>query len=149
MEKFVESGQIRSLGLSNWYIEEIDDFIAQVNIMPALIQNEIHIYYQEKEVVPYMHNLGIVMQAWYPFGGRGHTSEILNDPTIVEIAEAHNRTAAQVILRWHLQRGVVAIPGSSDPDHIRENISVFDFSLTDEEMERIATLDRGTKFDWY
>lgn len=149
MEKFVESGQIRSLGLSNWYIEEIDDFIAQVNIMPALIQNEIHIYYQEQNVVPYMHNLGIVMQAWYPFGGRGHTSEILNDPAILEIARAHGRTAAQVILRWHLQRGVVAIPGSSDPDHIKENISVFDFSLTDEEMAKIAALDRGTKFDWY
>lgn len=149
MEKFVESGQIRSLGLSNWYIEEIDDFIAQVDIMPALVQNEIHIYYQEQDVVPYMHNLGIVVQAWYPFGGRGHTGEILSDPTIVEIAEAHWRTAAQVILRWHLQRGVVAIPGSSDPDHIRENISVFDFSLTDEEMAQIATLDRGTKFDWY
>lgn len=149
MEEFVKKGQIRSLGLSNWYIEEIDDFIAQVNIMPALVQNEIHIYYQEQEVVPYMHNLGIVMQAWYPFGGRGHTGEILSDPTILEIAEAHDRTAAQVILRWHLQRGVVAIPGSSDPDHILENISVFDFSLTDEEMERIAALDRGTKFDWY
>lgn len=61
MEKYIESGQICSLGLSNWYIEEIDDFIAQVNIMPALVQNEIHIYYQEKEVVEYMHNMGIVV----------------------------------------------------------------------------------------
>ena len=149
MEQFVEGGQIRSLGLSNWYIEEIDGFIAQVDIMPALVQNEIHIYYQEQDVVPYMHNLGIVMQAWYPFGGRGHTGDILNDPTIVSIAEEHDRTAAQVILRWHLQRGVVAIPGSSDPEHIRENISVFDFSLTEEEMTRIAALDRGEKHDWY
>ncbi len=149
MEKFAEEGLIHSLGLSNYYIEEIDPFIEQVNIMPALIQNEIHIYYQEQEVVPYMHNLGIVMQAWYPFGGRGHTSEILNNPTIVEIANAHNRTAAQVILRWHLQRGVVAIPGSSNPDHIEENISVFDFSLTDEEMNKIAGLDRNEKHDWY
>ena len=149
MEEFVERGLIRSLGLSNWYIEEIDGFIAQVDIMPALVQNEIHIYYQEQEVVPYMHDLGIVVQASYPFGGRGHTAEILNDPTILEIAEVHGRTAAQVILRWHLQRGVVAIPGSSDPDHIRENISVFDFSLSEAEMERIAALDRGTKFDWY
>lgn len=149
MEQFVESGQIHSLGLSNWYIEEIDGFIAQVDIMPALVQNEIHIYYQEQEVVPYMHNLGIVMQAWYPFGGRGHTSEILNDPTIVSIAEAHNITSAQVILRWHLQRGVVAIPGSSNPEHIRENISVFDFSLTEDEMAAIAALDRGEKHDWY
>ena len=149
MEKFVEQGKILSLGLSNWYIEEIDDFIAQIDIMPALIQNEIHIYYQEQEVVPYMHELGIVMQAWYPFGGRGHTGEQLADQTIVEIALAHNVTSAQVILRWHLQRGVVAIPGSSNPDHIEENISVFHFSLTDEEIARISVLDRGEKHDWY
>lgn len=149
MERFVEQGKIRSLGLSNWYIEEIDGFIAQVNIMPALIQNEIHIYYQEQEVVPYMHELGIVMQAWYPFGGRGHTGEQFADPTILEIAKAHNVTSAQVILRWHLQRGVVAIPGSSNPSHIKENISVFHFSLTDEEMAKIAALDRGEKHDWY
>ena len=149
MEKFVEQGKILSLGLSNWYIEEIDDFIAQIDIMSALIQNEIHIYYQEQEVVPYMHELGIVMQAWYPFGGRGHTGEQLADQTIVEIALAHNVTSAQVILRWHLQRGVVAIPGSSNPDHIEENISVFHFSLTDEEIARISVLDRGEKHDWY
>lgn len=149
MEKFVADGKIRSLGLSNWYIEEIDGFIAQVDIMPALIQNEIHIYYQEEEVVPYMHDLGIVMQAWYPFGGRGHTGEQFADSTIVEIAKAHNVTSAQVILRWHLQRGVVAIPGSSNPAHIKENISVFHFSLTDEEMAKIAGLDRGEKHDWY
>lgn len=149
METFVEQGKILSLGLSNWYIEEIDGFIAQVDIMPALIQNEIHIYYQEQEVVPHMHELGIVMQAWYPFGGRGHTSEQFADQTIVEIAQAHNVTSAQVILRWHLQRGIVAIPGSSNPDHIEENISVFHFSLTDEEMARIAALDRGEKHDWY
>lgn len=149
MESFVEQGKIHSLGLSNWYIEEIDDFISKVNIMPSLIQNEIHIYYQEKEVVPYMHKLGIVMQAWYPFGGRGHTKEQFTDETILKIAETHNVTPAQVILRWHLQRGVVAIPGSSNPDHIKENISVFHFSLTDEEMKNIAFLDKGEKHDWY
>ncbi len=149
MEKAVADGKIRSLGLSNWYIEEIDDFISQVDIRPALVQNEIHPYYQEQAVVPYMHNLGIVVQAWYPFGGRGHTGELLSDETIVKIAEAHNVTAAQVILRWHLQRGVVAIPGSSNPDHIKENISVFAFSLTDEEMDEIAALDRNEKHDWY
>lgn len=149
MEKFVEQGKIRSLGLSNWYIEEIEDFISQVNIKPALVQNEIHIYYQEQEVIPYMHKLGIVMQAWYPFGGRGHTSEQFADETIQEIAKAHNVSSAQVILRWHLQRGVVAIPGSSNPEHIKENISVFHFSLTEEEMNRIAELNRNEKHDWY
>ncbi len=149
IEKFVEQGKIRSIGLSNWYIEEIDDFIAQIKIMPALVQNEIHPYYQEKAVVPYMHNLGIVMQAWYPFGGRGHTGAMLSDNTIVDIANAHSVTAAQVILRWHLQRGVVAIPGSSNPAHILENISVFGFELSENEMSRIAALDRNEKHDWY
>lgn len=149
IEKFVEQGKIRSIGLSNWYIEEIDGFISKVNIMPALIQNEIHPYYQEQAVVPYMHGLGIVMQAWYPFGGRGHTGEIFNNETIAGIAKAHNVTSAQVVLRWHLQRGVVAIPGSSNPDHIRENISVFHFSLSNEEMCAIAALDRNEKHDWY
>jgi len=149
IEKFIEQGKIRSVGLSNWYIEEIDDFISQVDVFPALIQNEIHPYYQEQAVVPYMHNLGIVMQAWYPFGGRGHTGEIFNNQTITRIANTHNVSSAQVILRWHLQRGVVAIPDSSNPDHIRENISVFHFSLSDDEMSAIAGLDRNDKHDWY
>lgn len=149
IEKFVEQGKIHSIGLSNWYIEEIDDFISQVSIMPALIQNEIHPYYQEQRVVPYMHKLGIVMQAWYPLGGRGHTTELLSDSTISSIAKAHNKSSAQVILRWHLQRGVVAIPGSSNPEHILENISIFDFELSDEEMQRIAALERNEKHDWY
>lgn len=149
MEKHVATGEIRSLGLSNWYIEEIDGFISQVSIKPALIQNEIHPFYQEKQVVPYMHNLGIVMQAWYPFGGRGHTGEIFNNETIKSIANAHSVSSAQVVLRWHLQRGVVAIPGSSNPEHILENISVFDFHLTDAEMNAIALLDRNEKHDWY
>lgn len=149
IEKFVEQGKIRSIGLSNWYIEEIDGFLAQVHIKPVLVQNEIHPYYQEKDVVPYMHRLGIVMQAWYPFGGRGHTGAMLSDETIVGIANAHGVTAAQVILRWHLQRGVVAIPGSSNPEHIKENISVFGFELSASEMNAIAALDRNEKHDWY
>lgn len=149
MENFVNQGKIRSLGLSNWYIEEIDSFISQVSIIPALIQNEIHPYYQEQKVVPYMHKLGIVMQAWYPLGGRGYTSSLLADSTISRIAEAHKKSSAQIILRWHIQRGVVAIPGSSNPAHILENISIFDFELTQEEMNEIAMLDKNEKHDWY
>ena len=149
IEKFEAQGKIRSIGLSNWYIEEIGDFIARIDIMPALIQNEIHPYYQEQTVIPYMHNLGIVMQAWYPLGGRGYTSVLLADNVISQIAEAHGVSSAQVILRWHLQRGVVAIPGSSNPTHILENISVFDFELSESEMSAIATLDRNEKHDWY
>ena len=149
MEKYVKSGDLHSIGLSNWYVEELQDFLPQVDITPALVQNEIHPYYQENDVIPYIQSLGIVVQGWYPFGGRGHTSELLNDEVIVKIAENHNVSSAQVILRWNLQKGVVVIPGSSNPDHIKENTQIYHFELTDEEMNLINALDRNEKHDWY
>ena len=149
MERYVEEGKIRSLGLSNWYVEELTDFLPQITITPALVQNEIHPYYQEQEVVPFIQEKGIVVQCWYPLGGRGHTSELLGDETIKSIAEAHGVSSAQVILRWDLQRGIVVIPGSGNPDHIKENLDLFGFELTEDEMEKISLLDRGEKHDWY
>ncbi len=149
MEKAVADGKIRSLGLSNWYVEELEEFLPQINITPALVQNEIHPYYQENNVIPYIHSLGIVVQGWYPLGGRGYTAELLGNEIISEIAAAHGKSSAQVILRWNLQKGVVVIPGSSNPDHIQENTELFDFELTEEEMERMGALDRGEKHDWY
>ena len=149
MEKYVEKGKIRSLGLSNWYVEELTNFLPQINITPALVQNEIHPYYQEQDVVPFIQEKGIVVQCWYPLGGRGYTSELLGDETIKSIAEAHGVSSAQVILRWDLQRGIVVIPGSGNPDHIKENLDLFGFELTEDEMEQISVLDRGEKHDWY
>lgn len=113
------------------------------------MQNEIHPYYQDSAVVEYIQKQGIVVQAWYPLGGRGHQSELLNDKTLAKIANAHGKSTAQVILRWDLQNGVVVIPGSSNPDHIQENTELFDFSLRDEEMEQIQNLNRDEKHDWY
>ncbi len=149
MEAYVRQGKIRSLGLSNWYIKELESFLPQVSIMPALVQNEIHPYYQEQDVVPFIQEKGIVVQGWYPLGGRGYTSELLGDETILSIAKAHSVSSAQVILRWDLQRGIVVIPGSSNPEHIKENLDLFGFELTDEEMDAINALDRGEKHDWY
>ena len=149
MEKAVSEGKIRSIGLSNWYVEELEEFLPQVDIVPALVQNEIHPYYQENNVIPYIHNLGIVVQAWYPLGGRGHTAELLGNEVISEIAKTHGKSSAQVILRWDLQKGVVVIPGSSNPEHIKENTELFDFELSDEEMEKINALNRNEKHDWY
>ncbi|MCD8048900.1 MAG: aldo/keto reductase [Clostridia bacterium] len=149
MEEFVKEGKIRSIGLSNWYVEELEEFLPQVDTIPALVQNEIHPYYQENDVIPYIQSLGIVVQGWYPLGGRGHTTELLNDETITKIAEAHGVSSAQVILRWNLQKGVVVIPGSSNPDHIKENTELYHFELTDDEMEEINALDRNEKHDWY
>lgn len=148
-EKAVSEGKIHSIGLSNWYIEELEEFLPQVNITPALVQNEIHPYYQENDVIPYIQELGIVVEGWYPFGGRGYTSELLNNEVIQAIANNHNVSTAQVILRWNLQREVVVIPGSSNSEHIYENTQIYHFSLTDEEMEQLKSLDRKEKHDWY
>ena len=149
MERFVQEGKIRSIGLSNWYVEELETFLPQVDTLPALVQNEIHPYYQENDVIPYIQGLGITVQGWYPLGGRGHTQELLGDAVICDIAKAHGVSSAQVILRWNLQKGVVVIPGSSNPDHILENTQLYHFALSDEEMARINALDRGEKHDWY
>ena len=89
------------------------------------MQNEIHPYYQELEVVPYIQSLGIVVQGWYPLGGRGYTADLLGNETINAIADVHGVSSAQVILRWNLQRNIVVIPGSSNPDHIKENLIWF------------------------
>ncbi len=149
MEQAAAEGKIHSLGLSNWYVKELEAFLPQVNIMPALVQNEIHPYYQENDVIPYIQSLGIVVQGWYPFGGRGYTADLLGNKTISAIAAAHGVSSAQVILRWDLQKGVVVIPGSSNPDHIQENLDLFGFELTQDEMDQINGLDRNEKHDWY
>lgn len=149
MEEYVREGKIHSLGLSNWYVEELTDFLPQVTITPALVQNEIHPYYQERDVVPFIQEKGIVVQCWYPLGGRGYTKELLGNETITDIAKAHGVSSAQVILRWDLQRGIVVIPGSSSEAHIKENLDLFGFELSDEEMKKIEGLDRNEKHDWY
>ena len=149
MERYVKEGKIRSIGVSCYYIKEIDDFIRQVDIKPVLVQNEVHPYYQDTDVVPHIQNLGIAVEAWYPLGGRGHQKELLSDSVLTKIAMRHGKSVAQVILRWDLQRGVVVIPGSSNPDHMKENISIFDFELTEDEMTAIAALNRNEKHDWY
>ncbi|WIH83555.1 aldo/keto reductase [Brachyspira pilosicoli] len=149
IEKAVKKGKIKSIGLSNWYIKELKEFLPKINIMPALVQNEIHPYYQDTEVVEYIQSLGIAVQAWYPLGGRGHQRELLNDSVLKEIAKKHNKSVAQIILRWHLQRGVIVIPGSSNRAHIIENTELYDFELSDDEMRRISKLNRNEKHDWY
>ena len=149
IEKAIQDGKVRTAGISCYYIRETNSFLPKVSIKPALIQNEIHPYYQDSPVVEHIQNKGIVVQGWYPLGGRGCTGPMLGNPVLREIAETHGKSTAQVILRWNLQKGVAVIPGSSNPDHIRENISIFDFVLSGEEMEQIAALEKHEKHDWY
>ena len=149
IEQAIRDGKLRSAGISCYYIRETDAFLPKVTVKPALIQNEIHPYYQDSAAVRHIQGLGIAVQAWYPLGGRGYTGALLGDPVIGRIAAAHGKSPAQVILRWNLQNGVIVIPGSGNPAHIRENISVFDFALSEAEMQTIAQLNRDEKHDWY
>ena len=149
IERAIRDGKVRSAGISCYYIRELDAFLPQVDLKPVLVQNEVHPYYQDTPVVRHIQEADIPVQAWYPLGGRGYNRELMADPILRDIAAAHGKSLVQVILRWNLQRGVTVIPGSSDPEHIRENISVFDFSLSKDEMGKIAALNRNEKHDWY
>lgn len=150
MEQAVEEGKLRSIGLSNYYEPEDFDRLANAtSIIPALLQNETHPYHQSGLMKTHIAQYGTVMESWYPLGGRGHTATLFGDETISAIAEAHGKTSAQVILRWHLQSGHIAIPGSSNEAHIQENFEIFDFSLTDAEMQQIAALEKDERFSTY
>ena len=148
MEDAVNAGKIRSIGISNYYTPEaVEEVLSYARIIPAVIQNENHLYYQNTELQAYVKPYGIVVESWYPFGGRGHTQEHFTDPVITAIAAAHGKTPAQIILRWQLQAGFAAIPGSSDPAHIAENFDIFDFELSDAEMEQIRQLDKHSRYE--
>lgn len=149
MEHYVNDDKIRSLGVSNYYIKELSVFLPKVGIKPVLDQNEIHPYYQDKNVIEYLHKNGIIAEAWYPLGGRGFNPELMKEPVIMDIAKKHGKSLVQTILRWDLQNGVVVIPGSSNPVHQEENISIFDFELSPNEMAAIDALERREKHDWY
>ena len=148
MEQGVEDSKVRSIGISNYYTkEEIDEVLSYATITPAVIQNENHIYYQNTELQKYVSKYGIIIESWYPFGGRGHTSENFNNEVIKELASQYNKTSAQIILRWQLQAGYIVIPGSSNPDHILENYSIFDFELSEENMRDIANINKSQRYE--
>ena len=148
LERGVKRGIIRSIGISNYYTPEEYEYIAgDAEIKPAVVQNENHPYYQNTELQDYVRRDGIVIESWYPLGGRGHTQELFADKVIAGIAQTHGKTSAQIIIRWHIQAGYIVIPGSKNPEHIRENINVFDFELTDDEMKAIAALNQSRRFE--
>lgn len=149
MEKAVASGKVRSLGISDFDYNDhmISDFISQVKIKPAALQIECHPYAQRLEIRKTAAKYGIQIESWFPLGGSGKGNQsLLNDKTIAKIAKKHKKTVAQVILRWHIQEGFAVIPGSKNPAHIKENIEIFDFTLTKNEMKQIRALNTENRF---
>ena len=146
MERAVKERKLRSIGLSNYYDEkDFDRVVKSTTIRPAILQNEVHPYHQNEKMKVHIAKYGTVMESWYPLGGRGYTELLFGDKLISSIAKAHDRTAAQVLLRWHIQAGNIAIPGSSNEKHIIENANIWNFSLSDDEMKNIKNIDRNKR----
>lgn len=148
MEKAVRMGKVRALGISNFDAsdEVWDKIMSAATIKPAVLQIECHPYAQRVEIRKKAAREGIQVECWFPLGGAMSGGALFKDPVIRKIAEAHGKSPAQVILRWHIQEGFSVIPGASDPDYIKENIQIFDFTLTDEEMAAMRSLNKEKRF---
>lgn len=148
MERAVEAGKVRTLGISNFDASDsvFNLIMKEALIKPAVLQIECHPYAQRIAMCEKARRYGIQVECWFPLGGAMSKGALLKDPTIMSIAKAHGKSAAQVILRWHIQEGLVAIPGATNPDYIKENIQIFDFKLTDEEMQAIRSLNKEKRF---
>lgn len=137
--EIAESGKARAIGVSNFFIEHLQRVIDETGVTPAVNQIELHVNFQQNDLRAFDLRNGIATEAWYPLGG----GTVSDAPELKAIADAHGKTVAQTILRWHLQSGNVVIPKSSRKERMAENFDVFDFVLTDAELGTIGTLDRG------
>ncbi len=150
LETLLADGKVRAIGVSNFMVDHLTALLEQADVVPAVNQIEVHPYFTQRGVQAFGAEHAIHSQAWSPIGGitfyrdSGHDS-ILEDPVIGQIAETHGKTPAQVMLRWHLQQGRSAIPKSTRPQRIAENIDIFDFALSDKELAAIDELDTGRR----
>ena len=144
MERAYKEGKVRAIGLSNFTAAQIQEILNICEVKPAILQTEVHPYSQEQELKEFLAKENMVIQAWYPLG---HGDKVLiQEPVFSRLAEKYGKSNAQIILRWHIQAGNVVIPGSKNPDHIRANFDLFDFSLSDEEMAEIAALNKDKRY---
>lgn len=144
MEKAYKEGKVKAIGLSNFTKEQIQEILAICEVKPAVLQTEVHPYFQEQELKEFLAKEDIKIQAWYPLG-HGDAA-LLNDETIVELGKKYQKSTAQIILRWHIQAGNIVIPGSKNPAHIKANFDLFDFALTEDEMKKISGLDKNVRY---
>lgn len=144
MEDAVRDGKVKSLGLSNFTEAQIKEVVDATEIKPAVLQVEAHPYDPRTSLKEFLKPMGTVIMAWYPLGHGDKT--LVNQPVFTKLAEKYGKSNAQIILRWHTQVGNIVIPGSKNPAHIRDNADIFDFKLTDEELEEVAKLANGKDY---
>lgn len=144
MEKAYKEGKVRAIGLSNFNEEQIKEILSICEVKPTILQTEVHPYAQQKELKAFLAENGMVIQAWYPLG---HADKgLLEEPLFARLAAKYGKSNVQIILRWHIQAGNVVIPGSKNPAHIHDNFDVFDFALTDAEMQEISALNKDKRY---
>ena len=144
LEKAYKEGKIKAIGISNFQGEKLKKLLEECEIKPHVIQMEAHPYYRDEETIAALAPCGCCVMAWYPLGHGDHA--LLEEPVVKELAEKYGKSTAQVILRWHTQVGNIVIPGSTNPEHIKANLDIFDFELTDEEMKKMAGLNKNVRY---
>lgn len=144
MEKAYKEGKVRAIGLSNFNQAQVSKILSLCEVKPTILQTELHPYHQEPSLKTFLKENGIVAQAWYPLG-HGDKA-LLEEPLLTALGQKYGKSAAQIILRWHMQVGNIVIPGSKNPAHIKANFDLFDFVLTDEEMAQIAALNQDKRY---
>ena len=144
MEKAYKEGKVRAIGLSNFNEAQIREILEICEVKPSVLQTEVHPYSQEKALKQFLAQEGMVIQAWYPLG-HGDKA-LINESLFAELGEKYGKSNVQIILRWHIQDGNIVIPGSKNAEHIRDNFDLFDFSLSDEEMAKIAAMDQKKRY---
>lgn len=144
MEKAVKAGKVKSIGISNFESERLEEICEAATIKPAVLQVECHPYYQQNALKKRIEKYGTVIESWYPIGHGD--KNLLNETVFTELAGKYGKTNVQIILRWQLQEGNIVFPKSTNLAHLRDNIDIFDFELTDEEMHEIRVLDKGVRF---
>ena len=144
IEKAYREGKVKAIGLSNFPIDLLKEAIDWAEIKPQVVQDEAHPYFPQTELKKVLAETGMGLMAWAPLG-QGDKN-LINEPVFTELAEKYGKSNAQIILRWHVQSGNVVFPGSRNPDHIRDNFDIFGFALTDDEMARIAAVDKNTRY---
>lgn len=145
MEKLYKEGLIKNIGVSNFHKVHLDEFLKVTNIVPQINQIESHPKLQNTELIEYCRGLGIEMEAWSPLGGGKTATEMLQSPQLIELGAKYNKSPAQIIIRWNLQRGVVVLPKSVNKGRIAENINVFDFQLSEQDMEVMKGMNTNSR----
>jgi diketogulonate reductase-like aldo/keto reductase len=144
MEKAVKAGKVHSIGISNFESSRLEELCEAAAIKPAVNQVELHPYNQQSALKERMAKYGTILESWYPIG---HGSqELINEPLFTQLGAKYHKTNVQIILRWHIQEGNIIFPKSTNPQHIKENFDIFDFSLTEDEMNKIRAMDQGKRF---